>query len=103
MKAEPQTRGDMMADVMPEEAEETLTREWDRITVCRALDLPRSTLEDLAAAVGTKQHNLRAYREGRARMPYRVRVALGQELVRIARELDAAARDITDRTLGLDG
>jgi ligand-binding sensor domain-containing protein len=85
---------DFVAEAV-EAAEDRLSDDLDAVLVRQALDLPRQTLGTLADALGVQRHNLASYRDGRARMPDRVRVALAAELYRLAREIEAAAHDIS--------
>lgn len=59
--------------------------------VRRALDLPRLTLDDLAAATGSSRAALAKYRDGTREMPADARLRLAAVLARQARELEAAA------------
>ncbi len=69
-------------------------KENGRKLALRVLDTPRLKLDDLAEVAGVTRSSLNAYREGRARMPERVRRRLAMFLDAHAGELRGLAEEL---------
>lgn len=66
-------------------------RDAVRETVRRALDVPRQTMPELAAALGVPRATLESYRIGARGMPAHTRRQLAAVLARHAADVEAAA------------